>query len=100
MNQGKLSAATILELNVVPYTIEKIRLNEYDDARSQAVRQNFIWPARSTNLNLIEHLWDNMERSLDHLSIWVILKNCLHKFGIISVKMKLDLFFAFECIFE
>jgi hypothetical protein len=84
VNQGRLTAdryvTTILEPHVVPYApyIDENSILMNDNARphtAQIVRQYFQeviivtmnWPARSADLNPIEHLWDNMGRSLKTL---------------------------------
>jgi transposase len=84
VNQGRLTAdryvTTILEPHVVPYApyIGENSILMNDNARphtAQIVRQYFQeviivtmnWPARSADLNPIEHLWDNMGRSLKTL---------------------------------
>jgi transposase len=84
VNQGRLTAdryvTTILEPHVVPYApyIGEISILMNDNASPhtpQIVRQYFQeviivtmnWPARSADLNPIEHLWDKMGRSLKTL---------------------------------
>jgi hypothetical protein len=84
VNQGRLTAeryvTTILEPHVEPYAsyIGENSILMNDNARphtAQIVRQYFQeviivtmnWPARSAVLNPIEHLWDNMGRSLKTL---------------------------------